>query len=57
MAVIFYFVAGILALAAFVIFVSYFGTWLQAQASSAHISFWRLLIMSLRQVPDRKSVV
>lgn len=56
MALIFYFVAGILALAAFVIFVSYFGTWLQAQASSAHISFWRLLIMSLRQVPSAKIV-
>lgn len=31
---------------------SYFGTWLQAQASGAHISFWRLLIMSLRHVPS-----
>ena len=31
---------------------SYFGTWLQAQASDAHISFWRLLMMSLRHVPS-----
>ncbi|MGN0867399.1 MAG: flotillin-like protein FloA [Oligosphaeraceae bacterium] len=37
---------------AFCIICSYFSTWLQAQASGAHISFWRLLVMSLRHVPS-----
>ncbi len=41
-----------LALFVFCVICSYFGTWLQAQASGAHISFWRLLMMSLRHVPS-----
>ena len=35
-----------------VVMINYFGTWLQAQASGAHISFWRLLMMTLRHVPS-----
>ncbi|MCQ2396602.1 MAG: flotillin-like protein FloA [Lentisphaeria bacterium] len=32
--------------------ISYFGTWLQAMSSGAHISFARLLMMTLRHVPS-----
>ena len=36
----------------FVVVVSYFNTWIQAYASGAHISFLKLIGMSLRKIPS-----
>ena len=36
----------------FIVIVSYFSTWIQAYASGAHISFLKLIGMSLRKIPS-----
>ena len=44
-------IAAIIGFVAVIVIINYFSTWLQACASGAHISFWKLIGMSLRKIP------
>ena len=44
--------ALIIGFVAVIVIINYFSTWLQACASGAHISFMKLIGMSLRKIPS-----